>query len=111
MSQTKVDKYKKEKKNRAKTIKKQKRNQYIKVCICAGILGGILGYPIGRMIYKQSVKDQAERRTVLAQNFDAYTDQYWFDNYAGVTGLNDYDATEDASTEEATTEGSTESAE
>ncbi len=76
MSQEKVDQHKKEKKNREKDKKKARRKKVIAIFVIAAIVGCIIGYPLGKYLYKQHDKKQKENAVVELANFD-----YWFSNY------------------------------
>ncbi len=79
MSQAKVDKYKEEKKNRAKNVKKARVKRVVKVLIGAAIVGIIIGFPLGRILYKHNYNQRMEKATISATIYD-----YWFNEYWGL---------------------------
>ena len=97
MSQAKVDKYKAEKKNRAKIIKKQKAKKLLAACIVAILCGTAVGIPLGRKLYKVSQEKAAANRTIATAEFGQWFDDYWNANYAdwyaGTDYATDFDAT------------------
>ena len=86
MSQAKVDKYKEEKKNRAKTLKKKKVAKVIGILIAALGVGAIIGILLGKFIYTTKKAEEARRRTVVSSNFETWFDEYWGKNYSDVMG-------------------------
>lgn len=76
MSQAKVDKYKKEKKNRAKTVKRAKVKRVARVLIGAALLGVIIGIPLGRFTYNKYYEKKMENATISSAIYD-----YWFQEY------------------------------
>ncbi len=84
MSQAKVDKYKEEKKNRAKIIKKQRAKKATTIFVCAALAGLIIGYPVGKGLYKVSVKNRAANATFAASAYDTWFNQKWAGNYSGI---------------------------
>jgi hypothetical protein len=105
MSQAKVDKYKEEKKNRVKILKKQKAKKAATIFVCAALAGLIIGYPVGKGLYKVSVKNREANATFAASAYDTWFNQKWAGNYSGVIpAASDTDA-------EASTETSTENTE
>lgn len=82
MSQAKVDRYKKEKKNRAKIMKRQRMKKYAAVVIIAMMVGGLLGIPLGKKIYNESVKRANANRMISSLEYDTWFRQYWVDNYS-----------------------------
>lgn len=109
MSQAKVDRYKKEKKNRAKMMKRKRAKKVAGVFVGAALIGAILGYPLGKQMYKISKARSLANATVDANLYQYWIQQYWGANYAGILGLdNDIFATpEDASAADAASEGAT----
>lgn len=76
MSQAKVDKYKKEKKNRAKTVKRARVKKVVNVLLGAAIVGVIIGFPLGRFAYNKYYEKKMENATISAAIYD-----YWFQEY------------------------------
>lgn len=87
MSQAKVDRYKEEKKNRAKNLKKKKVKKVVSIFIGACLVGAAVGYPLGKHIYKVSEEKRAAKATISADSFDNWSREYWNDEYTGSTGL------------------------
>ncbi len=81
MSQAKVDKYKKEKKNRAKTIKKKKIKSAVGFIVLCLLLGAAIGYPLGQKIYKDYAAERAANATIEADMFHYSLQKYWSENY------------------------------
>jgi len=98
MSQAKVDKYKKEKKNRAKVAKRQKTKKVVSVFVGAAVVGAIIGYPLGKVLYKQSVEKREESATIIASTFDYWSQQYWATNYDAMFDFEPYVTEEEAAT-------------
>lgn len=87
MSQAKVDKYKEEKKNRAKNMKKAKTKQFL-MAICFSILIGIgVGYPLGRIWYGNYAKNRAANATISEAAFNSWSQIVWNDHFPNGTGL------------------------
>jgi hypothetical protein len=80
MSQEKVDRYKKEKKNRAKNIKKKKIRNAVTIIVLAGLVGAAIGVPIGKKAYAVSAAKKAANATVSAALYDSWFDQFWVTN-------------------------------
>ncbi|MCR5214851.1 MAG: hypothetical protein K6E10_10600 [Eubacterium sp.] len=81
MSQEKVDNYKKEKKNRKKTMKVNKIKKALIVLVLSLGLGALIGIPLGKYIYKQQ-KEEAERnRTISSLQYESWFDTYWQETY------------------------------
>ena len=61
MSQEKVDRYKEEKKNRAKNMKRAKIKKALIIFAVALVIGALIGIPLGRWIYnyKTTQKNKA----------------------------------------------------
>ena len=92
MSQAKVDKYKEEKKNRAKTIKRQKFAKVVGVLVAALGVGAIIGIPLGKYIYNERKAEEARHRTIATANLDTWFEEYWGKNYSdalNTNGVND----------------------
>ncbi len=82
MSQAKVDKYKKEKKNRPKAVKRARRRKTASIFIAAALIGAIVGYPLGKGLYKHTVAARRANATVDSGNYDVWFDQYYTKNYS-----------------------------
>ena len=80
MSQAKVDKYKKEKKNRDKTIKKKKIKKAVAVIVAAGAVGAAIGVPLGKQLYLNDLAKREANATVTASLFYNWFDEYWVTN-------------------------------
>lgn len=105
MSQAKVDRYKKEKKNRAKTIKKKKFKKGLAIVLSAMVVGLAIGFPLGKVLYKYADKQRQEKATIVAESFDAWAASYWKQNYYGILGGNEDTATDtDATSSDASAE-------
>ena len=107
MSQAKVDKYKEEKKNRAKQIKKKRRKKLVTIFVLAGMLGAIIGYPLGKVLYKKSVEKREASATIVAGSFDYWSQQYWAANYAGIVDFSALDSDGTATSTDATSSDDT----
>lgn len=81
MSQAKVDKYKKEKKNRKKTIKRKKMKAAAGFIVLCVIVGAAIGYPLGQKIYKDYAAERAANATIEAEMFHYNLQKYWSENY------------------------------
>ncbi len=77
MSQAKVDKYKEEKKNRAKTVKKARIKKVTNVLLGAAIVGVIIGFPLGRFAYNRYYDKKMENATVSSAMYDYWFSEYW----------------------------------
>lgn len=82
MSQAKVDKYKEEKKNREKNVKKARVKKVAGVLAGAAIVGMIIGFPLGRIMYNHYYEDKQNNATVTAGVYDYWFQQYWNLNHA-----------------------------
>jgi hypothetical protein len=80
MSQEKVDRYKKEKKNRAKTIKKKKIRNAATIVILAAIVGAAIGVPLGKKIYNVEAEKRAANATITAGLYSSWFDEFWVTN-------------------------------
>lgn len=89
MSQEKVNKYKEEKKNRKKTLKKQKVRKVLLVFIASLGVGAIIGIPLGRGIYNYQKKQELKHQTVKASEYSSWFDEKWADEYAPVSSTDD----------------------
>ena len=88
MSQAKVDKYKKEKKNREKFKKRKKIRNIFLLILGAFAVGGVIGYPLGQYLYKVSYEKRLENATIEATAYTYWVQKYWDDNYYGIMGGN-----------------------
>ena len=101
MSQAKVDKHKKEKKNRAKTIRMQKLKTAIWVTIISLGVGALVGIPLGKGIYKYQKKKAEQNATISSLQYSSWFDELWANNYADLYAGMDFVEDEDASTTDA----------
>ena len=99
MSQEKVDRYKKEKKTRTRDIKIKKIKKAILIFILALGVGGLVGIPLGKMIYKYEKKKAEQNATISSLHYDEWFDEYWVDNYSDFFVGNTYE--DDASATDA----------
>jgi hypothetical protein len=108
MSQAKVDKYKQEKKNRAKIMKRQRIKKYTAVVVCAMLVGAALGIPLGKKMYSRSVEQAKANKTISSTELDTWFQQYWVENYsdlyAGATLADDEDTATDTDAEASVTD-------
>ena len=123
MSQEKVDRYKEEKKNRAKTIKRAKIKKVVIIFLVALILGAAIGFPLGRWIYNYQQEHKAKEDTYIdSHDYEEWFNNYWVENYANLytgaeltseekTTPDTSDTTEAGSTEAASTEAASTEAE
>ena len=105
MSQTKVDKRKYEKKNRAAIMKREKRKKILGWCIFGVLVGCILAATLGVKIYK------AIPKYVEAEKLGAYVSQTWAEQGYGSYFENSSTATEDTASEADTSSETTTTAE
>ncbi|MBO4864678.1 MAG: hypothetical protein J5517_09940 [Eubacterium sp.] len=84
MSQAKVDKYKEEKKNRAKIMKRNKIKKAIGIFIAALGLGAIIGIPVGKKIYSYEKEKAARNATITALDFDDWFNKKWAGSYSSL---------------------------
>ena len=77
MSQAKVDKYKEEKKNRAKTVKKARVKRVTRVLVGAAIVGMLIGFPLGKLMYKHNYNQRMENATINPTIYDYWFNEYW----------------------------------
>ncbi len=82
MSQAKVDKYKEEKKNRAKTVKRARVKKVAVTLLWAAILGVIIGFPLGKIMYNHYYEKKLENATISASIYDYWYQEYWDMYYA-----------------------------
>lgn len=109
MSQAKVDKYKKEKKNRAKMIKRQHARRIAGLFILVAVIGCAIGFPLGRKLYKISVEHRNATATVSTELYPYWMQQYWSTNYSGYWASEDTASDTDVSATDATTGDAAES--
>lgn len=114
MSQAKVDKYKKEKKNRAKNIKKAKIKKIVGIFVGALLVGSAIGYPLGKHMYKVNRANREANTTIKAENVDYWTQQhfsayysYLFPNYDDIASGSDALEASDATTSDSTASDAT----
>ncbi|MBQ8318214.1 MAG: hypothetical protein IKL53_10995 [Lachnospiraceae bacterium] len=100
MSQAKVDKYKEEKKNRAKNIKKAKVKKVVTVLICAALVGVLIGFPLGRHMYNVSYEKRMENATVSAGLYDYWMSEYMYENYGSLFETTDTASSTDSNYDE-----------
>ncbi len=81
MSQAKVDKYKKEKKNRSKTIKRRKIRNFLLVMLLVFVVSMCIGYPLGKFLYKKSYEKRMANATIEASAYNYWAQQYIYGNY------------------------------
>ena len=82
MSQAKVDKYKEEKKNRAKNVKKARVKKVTRVLLGAAIVGMLIGFPLGKLMYKHNYNQRMEKATIDPIIYDYWFNEYWELNHA-----------------------------
>ena len=82
MSQAKVDKYKEEKKNRAKTMKLKKIKKAVAALVVALGLGALIGIPLGKFIYNKQKEEAAKNATISSLEYDSWFDKEWAGKYA-----------------------------
>ncbi len=82
MSQAKVDKYKEEKKNRSKIMKRNKIKKVLLVLVTALGLGAIIGIPLGKFIYNKQKEIEAKNRTIATAEYDNWFEKKWAGEYA-----------------------------
>ncbi|MCM1084287.1 MAG: hypothetical protein NC393_07275 [Clostridium sp.] len=116
MSQAKVDKYKKEKKNRAKTIKKKKIKAAAGFIVLCLIIGAAIGFPLGKKIYKDYAAERAANATIEADLFHYNLQKYWSENYTELfphshdDTASDTDASDDEASDNTASDAATENA-
>ena len=84
MSQAKVDKYKEEKKNRAKIMKRNKIKKVIAIFVCALGLGALIGIPVGKKVYSYEKEKAARNATITALDFDDWFNKKWAGDYSAL---------------------------
>jgi len=110
MSQSKVDKHKQDRKNRAKTLRRQKITKTVVICVIAVGLGALVGIPIGKKLYNIKKEREAAKATIAADSFETWFEDYWVENFSDYFVGVDYVSEDDASVtdaEETDTEEST----
>ena len=80
MSQEKVDAYKKEKKNRAKIMKRKKIKKALAVFILSLGVGALIGIPLGKHIYKVQKEEAELNKTIKASEYETWFEKYWGEN-------------------------------
>jgi hypothetical protein len=80
MSQAKVDRYKEEKKNRAKTIRRKKTRHVVTIIALAAVVGAAIGVPLGRKIYNVEEAKRAANATITASLYPNWFDEFWVTN-------------------------------
>lgn len=88
MSQEKVDRYKKEKKNRSKVMKHRRIRKtiivsLITIVLAAGI-GALIGIPLGRKIYRDQKKKEKAKSVISTAEFSSWFDYNWVENHSDV---------------------------
>lgn len=102
MSQQKVDRYKEEKKNREKTMKRNKVKKVLIAFLVALIIGAAIGIPLGRWIYNyQQTHQKKEDIFISSHEYEDWFNQYWVDKYASLYTGSEL-ATDQPSTESGT---------
>lgn len=100
MSQAKVDKYKEEKKNRAKNIKRKKTKKIAGILVLYLLIACAVGYPLGKQLYKVSVEHRKANATIDSGLYQYWIQEYWNSTYGAYWDSDDDLATEtDAATE------------
>lgn len=100
MSQAKVDKYKKEKKNRAKNVKRKRAKKIAGILVLYLLIASAIGYPLGRQLYKVSVEHRKANATIDSGLYQYWIQEYWNTTYGVYWDSDDDLATEtDAATE------------
>ena len=108
MSQAKVDKYKEEKKSRAKKLKRKKLRNVLLIMLAALGVGAGIGYPLGIHLYKVSYEQRKANATVELAAYDYWLDQYWDSKYYGI--VDSYFATASTDSDDVLTEESSDTA-
>lgn len=102
MSQAKVDKYKKEKKNRAKTVKKQRAKKVAGMLVFLAVVGCAIGFPLGKKLYKVSVEHRKATATINTSLYPYWMQQYWDNEYSDFWMSDDTTSSTDATASDAT---------
>jgi len=105
MSQEKVDRYKEEKKNRARDMKRAKVKKVLIILLVAVLLGAAIGIPLGRWIYDYKQNHVKEEDVFISSHeYDTWFNNYWVENYSdfytGATPATEEPASEGSSKEE-----------
>ena len=101
MSQAKVDKYKEQKKNRAKTMKLNKIKKALVIFVVALGIGALIGIPLGKYIYKQQKEAAARNATISSLEFEDWFNKKWAGEYSDMfVSASETDAEEDEEDEE-----------
>ena len=83
MSQEKVDRYKEEKKNRAKNMKKARIKKVVIIFLVALILGAGIGFPLGRYIYNYKKTHVNEEEIFISSHeYKDWFNNFWVENYS-----------------------------
>ena len=83
MSQEKVDRYKEEKKNREKNKKKAKIKKILIIFLVALIIGGGIGFPLGRWFYNYKKTHVNEEEVFVAyHDYETWFNNYWVEKYS-----------------------------
>lgn len=102
MSQAKVDKYKKEKKNRAKIVKKQRAKKVAGMLVLLAVIGCAIGFPLGKKLYKVSVEHRKATATINTSLYPYWMQQYWDNEYSDFWMSDDTVSSTDATASDAT---------
>lgn len=94
MSQAKVDKYKEEKKNRAKNIKRKKTKKIAGILVLYLLIACAVGYPLGKQLYKVSVEHRKANATIDSGLYQYWIQEYWNSTYGAYWDSDDDLATE-----------------
>lgn len=77
VSQEKVDRYKKEKKNRTKTLRRKKVKKALAVFVLSLGIGALIGIPLGKYMYKRQKAEAERNKTITASSYDTWFESYW----------------------------------
>lgn len=95
MSQAKVDKYKEEKKNRTKILKRKKAKKIVGILVIDLIIACAIGYPLGKKLYKVSVEHRKANATFETNLYQYWAQEYWNSTYSSYWGTDDETTTTD----------------